>query len=69
MCACMHTYICSFQLVLNKPLVYDLLLSFYDYWQVMERCGHLLASPSVRLRLLVLDTISQCLQALQGHKG
>ncbi|XP_069120826.1 TELO2-interacting protein 1 homolog [Argopecten irradians] len=35
--------------------------------QVMMRCKHLLSSHNARLRILVLDTISQACQALAGH--
>jgi len=39
------------------------------YVQVLKRCQHLLMSPDARLRLAVLDTISQCCLAMKSHYG
>lgn len=36
--------------------------------QVLERCQHLMSSPNPRMRLLVLDTVGKCCQALRSTR-
>jgi len=42
-------------------------LSWLHSVQVLKRCQHLLMSPDARLRLSVLDTVSQCCLAMSSH--